>query len=1042
MFHRYVLFVLTSVVFLTLWCSGCGDDETSTDPSVEDVSDAGGDVPDTGGSDGGTFDADAMPDRSRISCQSNADCDEGFYCVRATGFCQEACVNDDPETIEDEDSCRSVREPCDFCSESSGVCETDAACILCEDNDDCPPVEYCSLSEGEELGVCRDGCRLDPADNCDDCDLWPEQCGLSTTCHPIAHSCEFFCGVDADCASAARYCDPLRGECKRGCRLDLVETVVTDRCDTLDLEENYEDTCLSRHADSFGNQPDYACVVEEDNIRSCNQIICIENEDCPCGYICGNDAGCRLGCERDDQCGGDAICRDDIGLCGCDSDSDCTIEGTICPTAAETDFAPCQYSCCEACVDNDDCGGPEASRIPISSAAQEWCNPVSGRCFEDCVDEFPAAPDEPLGDLAVVGEGDSLTGVICGADIDWWQLDGETDVTIDLTIYFDPGDWSAQLFAATGFVSLLPAATGECVDPIDAPDDCRTRIVWDFDGPSDIKLKISGAGVTDPDTGASNLGYFADISRYEIGACLRDVWDNGDPPNDDTFPGAVEVDEDTHCGRALCNDDGGDIDYVTFTVPADNALVLSHSTSDAGAQDLKVCLYNAGQSQLGECMVNEPLVHRPSDEAVTYFASVSGLDPGNEDRDYCLAVDFVPTEACVEDEDPENDTAEDAENTRAAIGLPTDFEGRTLCAEDVDWFYVWGWIGGSIRVTLEPASGVRTIEVAIFDEIDAAEPIELYEGTDLIASLLADDLAASQRYYVSIRDMGGLAGTDGVDYDVTFQVLAAPCTDFHEEDDTRAQAGEPVIAYDATSYTSSGLVACDSDSDWFLIEVPFGASVSASLEVARRLNNMRMDLYDPDPPPADPDPVRAESSPTSATTRGFSDVPIGRGEVFIHVYSTELTVTGEPYTLHIDVDHNPAICDDRVPETPDLLCARETAALGDRCDEGEYCERVCQDDDDYYRLTVAGPTHVRIDFGFDEPDPEVRVELIEGIEDLEGECGIATAVLDVWEEGESTGFVEADFDGAIEAIILFQSNEDTLAVGDGYWFEVTGDVIE
>ncbi len=195
-----------SCVFVPVASGGCGSDEQCfpTEPCQRGVCNAG------------TCSFEAIPGCEIVSCDSAADCDDGFACT------VDACINDVCRNWEGQRCCDTSADCAVFLSEggplsacSVPICGADRVCHIVHTPDNtfcgggCETDTDCQRQCDPDLGTCDSICLGD-----DECYDWPcmtGACSANGKCVYFKGSCQT-CEADGDCVDA----DP--------CTLDTCDT--------------------------------------------------------------------------------------------------------------------------------------------------------------------------------------------------------------------------------------------------------------------------------------------------------------------------------------------------------------------------------------------------------------------------------------------------------------------------------------------------------------------------------------------------------------------------------------------------------------------------------------------------------------------------------------------------------------------------------------------------------------------------------------------------------------------------------------------------
>lgn len=909
-----------------LRCDGCVEEprlDAGLTPCVGDdcvdIGDAGdaSDAVETGDQD----DTSDAADTDLSACSDDEHCADDEFCDLGNNLCEQGC-----RFIDDGDNC-----PDDQCCDASfRVCRPADECdVTCTQDDQCGDSEYCDV----DIEHCRVGCRVDAV-------LCPHPylgycCEAGTTCDPDDHTChDNPCSSDSECATF-EFCflDDQGGpnECRTGCRAD-------------------PDNCAS----VWGEAVTMAC---DSSTRTCADIVCAQDTDCPSDpdqYVC-DQASCRPGCLENADCADDQPCNLTSRRCECEGNDDCLNEETIC-------FS---NQCIERCHQNADC--------------DEYCNVVSGCCFDECPDTETTTNDRP-NYAENRGSDELIVGVICGTDHDWYSIDGNVGETVIFTVHFGPGE--IELAAYDDSVLSDPDT-----EPGGSVSMSASEIgVVDFEftsfADSPIYVSVSGWGATEPEAcDSAVLGYVIEIERAPAGECRLDAAD----PVDDDIDDATEIDEGIYSNRSICTEDR---DFYVFTLPPDQRAEIS--LSGEGDGDLDLILYDHMQilddSSESEG-ASEYLEAGPLAEESEWFIEVVGKTAEDENR-YTLSLFFGGLEACEPDEleldgdgveDEGNDDPTNAEHTYAFIGLESAYSDLTACVDDDDWYTIDAVAGGQIDVAIHQYSLGRDILVEFRSPGDP-DVIEASVRTESDLEWSHNHTTAENaRYYVRIVDDGGPSVASGSRYDVTFQVFPPSCLDTFEENDDIASASNTGITPGTPTFqfeTSINL-ACPGDEDFFRVPLARDGTISAAVAAGSYFSTFRLELLDSDGELIIASSILDSETCTvgfdlNATCIGFVDRVAPEGDVFLRIYNTGyIPLVGQNYDISVYGELDPLGCVDEGIEPNETRW--QAAWITDDVDG----QTVCPDEADYYFLHLTGPTKLEIDYDFVNPAPGVNSFLFE-----------------------------------------------------------------
>ncbi len=353
-----------------------------------------------------------------LSCEQDADCNDGLYCTGtetcADGACQagtpvdcddgvDCTVDECDEQAQDcnntpDDGLCAAGEACDpvagcrvrcagdadcddgvgctvdSCDEDGDVCVNQADDGACDNGDWCDGVETCDPQADCQLGVpvdCDDGvdCTVDSCDeDLDECVNRPDD-GLCDDLDPCTG--EETCDPDLGCLPGVPIvCDDgtdcTVDECVAGACIFTPDHVLcddTNRCtaDTCDPVGGCEYVVLPDDAScSDDNVCNGAEVCRGGMCRAGDPLFCADDNPCTRNY-CLPAAGCMIEpepagtpCPDGDLCSGDETC-DGIGACEPGVDLDCD-DGNACTTDFCLPAEGCiQVANLDPCDDGDAC---------------------------------------------------------------------------------------------------------------------------------------------------------------------------------------------------------------------------------------------------------------------------------------------------------------------------------------------------------------------------------------------------------------------------------------------------------------------------------------------------------------------------------------------------------------------------------------------------------------------------------------------------------------------------------------------------------------
>jgi subtilisin family serine protease len=331
-------------------------------------------------------------------CQSDADCDDGWFCNGA-------------ETCDlGSGACQPGTDPCpgQSCDETGDVCLTpacddDGICEAGEDCNSCPNDCFSGGSgvcgnglcegNGEDCFSCSQDCRCAGGRNCNGC------CG-DGVCGPAGENgsnCPADCDGSFEPPAASCCGDTVceGTEDTSNCGIDCAACATSTDCDDLD-----------------------PCTVDVCSSGACSNT----PVDCDDGDACTSDS-CSAG-----TCSHDPLSCDDLDLCtidNCDPASGCIhdpidcVDGDICTTDTCAPATGCVNDpivpCCgdtfcevgeDACSCPADCGSPPGSETNCSDGVDEDCDGQTDCSDSECTGD-PACPTGPVcGNRVCEGNGE------------------------------------------------------------------------------------------------------------------------------------------------------------------------------------------------------------------------------------------------------------------------------------------------------------------------------------------------------------------------------------------------------------------------------------------------------------------------------------------------------------------------------------------------------------------------------------------------------------------------------------------------------------
>jgi len=553
-------------------------------------------------------------------------------------------------------------------------------------------------------------------------------------------------------------------------------------------------------------------------------------------------------------------------------------------------------------------------------------------------------PNDSDGVAAAVVAGTHVGLTACDTEDDWYAIDlaAGDELTVELLFANAEGDIDLELVDPLGF--NLGAATSsdddELLGPVVATNagEHLVHVTLYADAGSvpgntyDMVLTIAGAPTCAPD---------------------------GFEPND-AEGSAVPITAGSHTGLTACDTDLHDW-YALPLVAGDELTVDVFFLDAEGDIDLEVfdpsgSSLGSGTSMDDDESVGPVLASSTGDHLVhvELYADAGSLPGNSYDMDLTV-VPFVAT--CAADGFEPNDT-----DTAAVTITPGSHPGLTACPDDGwDWYAVPLVTGETIDVQLTFSHAEGDIDLEVFDPAGASLGGSWTSDDDesagtFTAATDGDHLVAVELY----ADTGSVPGNS---YDMTVNVGGAPiCTpDALEPNDSEATA---VVL---TAGSQTGLTACDTDDDWYAIDLAPGDELTVELAFANAEGDIDAELFDPS---------GASLGMGNSMTDDESIGPITAAAAGLHTIQVLLfgdsgSVPGNPYDLELTVAS--AVCVDDGYEPNDtqgdafLLAAGSHPGLA-LCDTSS---------DDWFAVDLAMGDELTTALTFDNGEGDIDVQVLD-----------------------------------------------------------------
>lgn len=501
--------------------------------------------------------------------------------------------------------------------------------------------------------------------------------------------------------------------------------------------------------------------------------------------------------------------------------------------------------------------------------------------------------------------------------------------------------------------------------PVTAGD--QVRVFADFvnaEGDIDIGLYdetgssvASGSGTRDDETittAAESSGtWTAKVRLYqdagavpgntyglEVGTtpCAIDAHEEDDLPGLSPWSGDVSgawnacMGDPDHVDVPLATGDGvevvldwatGDGDLVVEVLDAAGAVVASDSFGQ-GHGTISFQARTAGTHSVRVRMTND----RGAVPGAPYTLSVS--------RTVC------PVDSLEDDDDAANGTA---------ITSPYSVTGLSACESDPDVFLIPAVVGTRIYAYADFSDALGDINLELASPTgNVVRSATGYSDDEELVYVAT----TNGTYALTVRNLYD-AGVAGNDYGLTVSVTTCGA-DANEDDDNAVQATPT-----APPYTAS-LTACDGDEDWFHVPVLVGDWVVATALYDSNEGDVDLALRDPLGSTVD-----YGTTITGGEELSWVVTRAGTHDLVADLQSDDGPLAGNVYDLDITVLSCPA---DPLEDDDDSANATDATAGLSRTDLVS-----CDDDDDWYLVTLAPGQSVTIDAYFSDPEGDVDLSL-------------------------------------------------------------------
>jgi len=480
-------------------------------------------------------------------------------------------------------------------------------------------------------------------------------------------------------------------------------------------------------------------------------------------------------------------------------------------------------------------------------------------CSEDSYED-----NDSQGSPSAVTPG-TFTGLrVCPTDEDWFQVLVLSGETITATATFDHAEGDIDLY-------LFDASATELDYSMSSAD--TETVTYDVTSPNNYYVQVELFSDTGIDLGND---YDLEIDVSSTSGCTIDFAE----PND-TLAEAFPVGDITLTGLSACPTDS---DFFEVNLDSGGLLDVDLTFTDADG-DIDVYILDDVGTTLASAISTD------DDEAVDWTAAYDGyhyievalvIDDAVPGNDYELEVAGTST-SCVADfaEPNDSDAAPYTISAGATLGL-------NACATDEDWFSFTAGAGDTIDLNVFFVDAEGDIDIALYDPsatwLASAASSDDDEVLTWSATVGGDYLLMVELFL----DDGAVPGNEyGIDLAVG---STSTCTvDSYEPNDTQA------TAYALLGPSFTGIHACETDSDWFEIEVGGNEETTVEVFFSDAEGDIDAFLYD-----AAGGLLGSSISTTDDEELFHSST--ASGSIFVEVVLTfdDGSVTGNPYTIDID----------------------------------------------------------------------------------------------------------------------------------------------
>lgn len=849
---------------------------------------------------------DSDPD---TTCSSASDCPEGFDCTAG------ACVAPD-------NSCEASSD-CTFGNYCvAGEC-VDATCA---GDDECTDA-VCVNNR------CREGCSS------------ADDCGEGESCNMLTRLCEASGCTTGSC--------PQFQTCNTEASPSACE--YTGDC-------NNDSVCIA-YAQQLNDGNEYICSAAQQ--RCIVKPECGDDSDCAIGDICEPRASdgrrvCRRGCRDNDECGLSQICSAEQGyrcVAGCETSADCTGEGQACFNLECVDTCNTRSDCaginvgyictgsprvCQACTDSSQCPASQFCDFTQGNSDDEAQNPSRGLC----VNLPPTCPPDVYGNNDDIDNAFEVTTLpfepadddepnFCKEKTngDWYEFEAQAGDVIEVELnYATAGNLDVALRTVDG-VEIASSARPPSEDNGTELIRYGTAVAGTF------TVQVRGSIIND------SAPYQIRISSTPAPACVADTFE----PNN-SIAEAAELAAETDVTAQVC---GEDPDFYTLDV-IDNQIVTIRAAAPARLGDIDLVLRDAAGDIVAQALTGQDVeqIQYVNDVAQVLTLEVRvSTNAGYVDYE----LEWFQRDNQCSDDFETNDTCGTANVLTA--GTYTDL---AVCA-DSDYYAVdlLPLQTVTFRAIYDPAVAAGDLDITLFGPNDCStfittETRETIPNSTQVAETITYTANVGGRFNILANLFAGINVPYALEVDIQD---GPPCVDDSREPNNSGTEATVIPIADArlgTDNVITGLRVCDTDSDWFAIDLEEGDEIRWDITFDNAQGNLDAFIIAPDQ--------------TTVLAAGDSDAD---------TESVTYTVaTGEAGTYYLRVEgKDPARntywlltyvngTGPADPACPDPFENNDSAGDSSPIGTGSYGLLVCTGDDDWFEYDILAGETIQIDLTF------------------------------------------------------------------------------